>query len=87
MNGQEEITSFHVWKHDVKTDILSARSDNAEPILNTKDLHHIIENSPGKIKSKLKNVERHEKNESKAWTQGTRIDINGNIMMNVLFLF
>ena len=87
MNGQEEITSFHVWKHDVKTDILSARSDNAEPILNTKDLHHIIENSPGKIKSKLKNVERQEKNESKAWTQGTRIDINGNIMMNVLFLF
>lgn len=69
MNSQEEITSFHVWKHDVKTDILSARSDNAESILNTKDLHHVMENNPGKIKSKLKNVERQEKNESKAWTQ------------------
>ena len=81
MNGQEEITSFHVWRHDVKNDILLTRSDNAESILNTKDLHHVIENKPRKIKTKLKNVEKQEKYESKAWTQGTRVDINKNILM------
>ena len=86
MNGQEEITSFHVWRHDVKTDILLTRSDNAESILNTKDLHHVIENNPGKIKSKLKNVEKQEKYESKAWTQGTK-NITENRLINVIVQF
>ena len=80
MNGQEEITSFHVWRHDVKTDILATRSDNAESILNTNDLHHAIENNPGKIKTKLKNVEKQEKYESKAWTQGTKNIIENRLM-------
>ena len=87
MNGQEEITSFHVWRHDVKNDILLTRSsDNAESILNTKDLHHVIENNPGKIKTKLKNVEKQEKYESKAWTQGTK-NITENRLINVIVQF
>lgn len=72
MNGQEEITSFHIWKHGVKTDILSSRS-GTESVTNTKDLHHVIENNPRKIQKQLMNDERQENPESKAWREGIRI--------------
>ena len=70
MTGQEEITSFHIWKHGVTKDILSKRSGLAESVTNTKDLHHVIENNPQQIKKKLKNDEKQENPESKAWRQG-----------------
>lgn len=76
MNGQEEITSFHIWKHGVTTDILSTRSGDAESsVTNTRDLHHVIEKNPKKIKNQLKNDERQENPESKAWREGIRINI------------
>ena len=73
MNGQEEITSFHIWKHGVTTDILSSRSGDTESVTNTRDLHHVIENNPGKIQNQLRNDERQENPESKAWREGIRI--------------
>ena len=76
MNSQEEITSFHVWKHGVTTDILSSMSGDAESgVTNTRDLHHVIENNPGKIKNQLKDDERQENPESKAWREGIRINM------------
>ena len=70
MKSRDEIISFHVWKHGVATNILLTKSKNTESILNTKDLCHEIKNNPGEIKSKLKNDERQEHPESKAWRQG-----------------
>ena len=88
MNGQEEITSFHIWKHGVTTDILSKRSGLAESVTNTRDLHHVIENNPQQIKNKLKNDEKQENPESKAWRQGINIFcIIGNKTVNcIIFL-